>query len=48
MLLTERVAALIDQAEAAESGQIIPPPLSAATQPNVQQNQQVEPKDGNA
>jgi hypothetical protein len=48
MLLTERVAALIDQAEAAESGQIIPPPLSAATQPNVQQKQQVEPKDGNA
>jgi hypothetical protein len=46
MLLTERAAALIDQAEAAESGQMIPPPLPAATQPNVQQ-QQTQPKDAN-
>jgi hypothetical protein len=48
MLLTERAAALIDQAEAAEAGQMIPSPLPAATQPDVQQQQQIQPKDGNA
>jgi hypothetical protein len=51
MLLTERAAALIDQAEAAEAGtaeagQIIPPASPAANQPNVQQQQQIPPNEG--
>jgi hypothetical protein len=45
-LLTERAAALIDQAEAAEAGQISPA-LPAATHPNVQQ-QQIPPNKGDA
>jgi hypothetical protein len=49
-LLTDRAVALIDQSEASEAGQIIPPPSPAAAQPNVQQQQQqqqIQPKDGN-
>jgi hypothetical protein len=46
-LLTERAVALIDQAEAAEAGQIVPPAPPEATQPNVQRQQQIQPKGGN-
>jgi hypothetical protein len=42
--LTGWATRLMEQAEAAEAGQIIPGPPETA-QPNVQQQQQVQPKD---
>jgi hypothetical protein len=44
-VLTDRAAGLMEEADAAEAGQIIPPPPPEATQPNVQQQQQIQPKD---
>jgi hypothetical protein len=43
-VLMDRAAGLME-ADAAEAGQIIPPPPPEATQPNVQQQQQIQPKD---
>jgi hypothetical protein len=46
--LTARATSLLEQAEAAEAGQIIlPPPKSEVQQPNVQQQQQRHREDGN-
>ena len=44
-VLMDRVTDLMEEADAAEAGQIIPPPPPEATQPNVQQQQQIQPKD---
>jgi hypothetical protein len=43
--LTARATSLMEQADAAEAGQIIPPLPAEAPQPNVQQQQQIPPKD---
>jgi hypothetical protein len=41
----DRAAGLMEEVDAAEAGQIIPPPPSEAIQPTVQQQQQIQPKD---
>jgi hypothetical protein len=43
-LLMDRVARLMEEADAAEAGEIIPPPPEAI-EPNVQQQQQIQSKD---
>jgi hypothetical protein len=40
-MLMEWSARLMDEADAAETGQIIPPPLPETAQPNAQQQQQI-------
>jgi hypothetical protein len=45
--LTARATSLMEQAEAAEAGQIIPPPHPEVQQPNVQQQQQRQREDDN-
>jgi hypothetical protein len=44
-VLTEMAERLMEQADAAEAGQIIPPRPADPSQPNVQQQQQIPPKD---
>jgi hypothetical protein len=43
-VLMDRVTDLMEEADAGEAGQIIPPPPEAIEQ-NVQQQQQIQPKD---
>jgi hypothetical protein len=45
--LTQRAAHLMEQAEAAEAGPIIPPASPQVIRPNAQPQQQIQPKDGN-
>jgi hypothetical protein len=45
--LTERAAHLMEQAEAAAGGPIIPPASPQIIRPDAQQQQQMQPKDGN-
>jgi hypothetical protein len=44
--LTATATRLMEQADAAEAGQIVPPPPEA-TQPNAQQQQQIQSTDDN-
>jgi hypothetical protein len=46
-VLTDKAARLMELSNAAEADQMIPPPLLEATRPNVQQQQQTQPKDDN-
>ena len=46
-VLTDKAARLMELSNAAEAGQMIPPPPLEATRPNVQQQQQTQPKDDN-
>jgi hypothetical protein len=46
-MLMEWSARLMNEADAAETGQIIPPPLPETAQPNAQQQQQIQPKGDN-
>jgi hypothetical protein len=45
-VLTDKAARLMELADTAEAGQMIPPPFKAA-RPNVQQQQQIQPKEDN-
>ena len=44
-VLTARATSLMEQADATEAGQIIPPYPPEVPQPNVQQQQQIPPTD---
>jgi hypothetical protein len=46
-MLMERSARLLEEADAAEAGQIVPPLLPETAQPNAQQQQQIQPKGDN-
>jgi hypothetical protein len=46
-MLMEWSARLLEEADAAVAGQIIPPPLPETAQPNAQQQQHIQPKDDN-
>jgi hypothetical protein len=46
-VLTDKAARLMELADAAEAGQMIPPPPLQATRPNTQQQQQIRPTDDN-
>ena len=46
-MLMEWSARLMNESDAAETGQIIPPPLPETAQPNAQQQQQIQPKGDN-
>jgi hypothetical protein len=46
-VLADKAARLMELADAAEAGQMIPPPPLEATRPNVQQQQQIQPKNDN-
>jgi hypothetical protein len=46
-MLMEWSARLLEEADAAAAGQIIPPPLPESVPPNAQQQQHIHPKDDN-